>query len=122
MRVSSYRSVFDLERRIYRIDSLRLNPSGIPLRGVVYCLALLVGVTTLGHLPLAGAVMGVLPWYLREVLLPVGAAALLTLIRIEGRPVHLAALALLRYALAPKHLSGMRRCAAPGRRWRLVVR
>ena len=29
-------SVFALERRIYRIDTLRLNPSGVPLRGIGY--------------------------------------------------------------------------------------
>ena len=36
--IRSYRAVFDLERRIYRVDRLRLNPGGVPVRGVVYCL------------------------------------------------------------------------------------
>ena len=40
MEVRSYRRVFDLERRIYSIDRMRLNPSGVPLRGVVYFLVL----------------------------------------------------------------------------------
>jgi hypothetical protein len=35
MDIRSYRAVFDLERRIYRIDRLRLNPSGVPVRGVI---------------------------------------------------------------------------------------
>ena len=33
MEVRSYRRVFDLERRIYRVDRLRLNPGGVPVRG-----------------------------------------------------------------------------------------
>ncbi len=34
MEIRSYRRVFDLERRIYQVDRLRLNPSGVPVRGV----------------------------------------------------------------------------------------
>ena len=54
MEIRSYRRVFDLERRIYRIDHLRLNPSGVPVRGVVYFLALLAGVLLAARLPGAG--------------------------------------------------------------------
>ena len=32
--IRSYRRVFDLERRIYSIDRVRLNPGGVPVRGV----------------------------------------------------------------------------------------
>ncbi len=39
--IRSYRRVFDLERRIYSVDQLRLNPGGVPVRGVLYFLALL---------------------------------------------------------------------------------
>ena len=102
MEIRSYRAVFDLERRIYRVDRLRLNPGGIPLRGVVYCLALLAGLALLGALPLVGAAVRALPWYLRDLVLPAGGAALLTVIRVEGRPFHLAAAALLRHALGPR--------------------
>jgi hypothetical protein len=116
--IRSYRSVFDLERRIYRIDRLRLNPGGIPVRGVVYCIVILAGVVLAGALPLVGSAIGVLPWYLRDLLLPAGGAGLLTLIRVEGRPFHLAAGALARHALGPRHLVAMRPCAGPGRRWR----
>jgi hypothetical protein len=118
MEIRSYRAVFDLERRIYRIDRLRLNPGGIPLRGVVYCLALLAGLALLGALPLAGTVLRALPWYLRDLVLPAGGAALLTMIRVEGRPFHLAAAALARHALGPRHLAGLRPCAPPGSVWR----
>ncbi len=114
MEIRSYRAVFDLERRLYRVDRLRLNPGGIPLRGVVYCFALLAGLALLGTLPLLGVALRALPWYLRDLGLPAGGAALLTVIRIEGRPFHLAAAALLRHALGPRALAGS--CVLSGRR------
>jgi hypothetical protein len=116
--IRSYRSVFDLERRIYRIDRLRLNPAGIPVRGILYCLAILLALTLAARVPLLGDALRTLPWYVRELALPALWAALLTLIRIEGRPFHLAAIALLRHRMGPRHLSGMRPCAGPARRWR----
>jgi hypothetical protein len=116
--IRSYRAVFDLERRIYRVDRLRLNPGGIPVRGVLYCLAILAGIALLGALPLLGAAARALPWYLRDLALPTGGAALLAVIRIEGRPFHLAAAALLRHALGPRHLAGLRSRAHAGSVWR----
>jgi hypothetical protein len=118
MEIRSYRAVFDLERRLYRIDRLRLNPGGVPLRGVVYGLALLAAATLLGAVPLLGGVVRILPWYLRDLALPGGGAALLTMIRLEGRPFHLAGAALVRHALGPRCLAGLRPCSPPGRRWR----
>ena len=116
--IRSYRAVFDLERRIYRVDRLRLNPGGIPVRGVVYFLAILLAMLIAGGLPLVGAVIGALPWYLRDLALPVASATVLSVIRIEGRPFHLAAYALLRYGVGPRSFSGVRRCDALGMRWR----
>ncbi len=49
-----------------------------------------------------------LPWYLRDVGWPGALAALLTLIKLEGRPFHLAALALVRYGIGPRELAGLR--------------
>ncbi len=118
MEIRSYRAVFDLERRIYRIDRLRLNPGGIPVRGVIYCLAILAGLALAGALPLLGTAVRALPWYLRDLLLPAGGAALLTVIRVEGRPFHLAAAALARYALGPRRLAGLRPGTPPVRVWR----
>jgi hypothetical protein len=113
MEIRSYRAVFDLERRIYRIDRLRLNPGGIPVRGLIYCLAILAGLALAGALPLLGTAVRALPWYLRDLLLPAGGAALLTMIRVEGRPFHLAAAALVRHALGPRQLAGLRPSASP---------
>ena len=116
--IRSYRAVFDLERRIYRVDQLRLNPGGIPVRGVVYFLAILAATLLASSLPLLGAIVGALPWYLRDLALPVASATVLSVIRIEGRPFHLAAQALLRYRAGPRSFAGVRPCAAPGARWR----
>jgi hypothetical protein len=116
--IRSYRAVFDLERRIYRVDQLRLNPGGIPVRGVVYFLAILLATLIAGGLPLVGKVVGVLPWYLRDLALPVASATVLSVIRIEGRPFHLAAYAMLRFGVGPRLFAGARPCDAPGVQWR----
>ncbi|HWX86902.1 MAG TPA: hypothetical protein VNX67_01865 [Solirubrobacteraceae bacterium] len=122
MEIRSYRTVFDLERRIYRVDRLRLNPGGVPLRGIVYFLALLAPTLLAGSLPLLGTAVKALPWYIRDLGLPGASAAVLTVIRIEGRPFHLAARSLLRFASGPRQLGGVRPCRASdcsraGQRW-----
>jgi hypothetical protein len=116
--IRSYRNVFELERRIYRVDRLRLNPGGVPLRGIVYFLAILGVALLAGELPLLGKLVRTLPWYARELMAPGVTAALLTLIRVEGRPFHLAALALVKYATGPRELAGVRPCVAADRCWR----
>jgi hypothetical protein len=115
--IRSYRSVFDLERRIYRIDQLKLNPAGVPLRGIIYFLAILAATLFAGILPPIGMFMRVLPWYVHELVLPGAMAALFTLIKVEGRPFHLAALTLFRYALGPRELAGVRRRVSADRHW-----
>ncbi len=108
MEIRSYRAVFDLERRIYRIDRLRLNPAGVPVRGVVYFLALLVTIAVCARVPPLRAIASALPWYLVYLASPSAGAALLTVIAIDGRPAHLAAQALLRHRIAPRHSIGLR--------------
>ncbi len=117
MEIRSYRRVFDLERRIYRVDRLRLNPGGVPVRGVVYFLAILLAVVLARRLPLLEVVAKLTPWYLGDLAIPAGSAALLTMIRVEGRPFHLAALALARYRTEPRRLAGARRSTDPAGRW-----
>ena len=108
MEVRSYRRVFDLERRIYRVDRFRLNPGGIPVRGVVYLLAILAVALLATRLPLSGPVVSRIPWFLRYLALPGLTAALLTVVRIEGRPFHLAARALIRYRVGGGGPAGLR--------------
>ncbi len=118
LEVRSYRTVFDLERRIYRIDRVRLNPAGIPVRGVVYFLLLLTVIAGLERLPGLGSVIGAVPWYVRNVGAPAGCAALLVLVRVEGRSSHLAAQALLAHLLTPRHLRGLAAAARDTACWR----
>lgn len=116
--IRSYRSVFELERRIYRVDRVRLNPGGVPLRGVAYFLVLLLAALVMGVLPLVGALERVLPWYVRDLALPACGAALLTTVRIDGRPFHLAAGAFIGYAKGPSRTLGGGSGVLPGACWR----
>jgi len=105
LEIRSYRAVFSLERRVYEVDTLRLNPAGVPLRGLAYCAALML-VALLGRAaPGLADVLAPLPWYLVNLVLPVAVGALLAILRIEGRPFHLAAGALLRLRLGARHCS-----------------
>lgn len=117
MEIRSYRRVFDLERRIYRVDRLRLNPGGVPVRGVVYFLVILASALIARRLPLLASLARVPPWYLGDIALPVASAAVLTMIRVEGRPFHLAAYAVWRLRSGRRWLAGVRPCAATGARW-----
>ncbi len=117
MEIRSYRRVFDLERRIYRVDRLRLNPGGVPVRGVVYFLVILAAALITGRVPLLANVASVIPWYMSDLALPAVLAAALTMIRLEGRPFHVAAYVLGRYRTGHRWLAGMRPCPAVGMRW-----
>lgn len=117
MEIRSYRSVFDLERRVYSVDRLRLNPGGVPVRGVAYFLVVLLCALLAGELPLMGFLARALPWYVRDLALPGLAAAVLGSVRLEGRTFHHAAHALLRYRTAPRRLSGVHQPSTMGRVW-----
>jgi hypothetical protein len=116
--IRSYRAVFDLDRRIYRVDRIRLNPAGVPLRGGIYFVVLAAVVAVMATVPVAGWALQRFPWYMRYLGLPGLLAALATVIRIEGRPFHLAACGMLLYAVRPKQLSAFERCPQIGVRWR----
>jgi hypothetical protein len=70
-----------------------------------------------GKLPLLGVAAKALPWYLRDLVLPGASAALLTVIRVEGRPFHLAARALLRYRMGAPGGAAPGSHRGPGARW-----
>jgi hypothetical protein len=116
--IRSYRRVFDLERRIYSVDQLRLNPGGVPVRGVMYFLAILVMGLPAGSLPAVRSLVAELPWYVRDIALPGVAATVLSTIRVEGRTFHLAAQALVRYRLGPRRLADGRGCRTAEGVWR----
>ncbi len=115
--IRSYRRVFDLERRIYRIEGLRLLPGGVPVRGVVYLLVALALAALAAHAPLVRILANAVPWYLTYVAIPLGVATVLGVVRIEGRPFHIAAPGLLGLCSAPAALRapGARSFARP--RW-----
>jgi hypothetical protein len=115
--IRSYRRVFDLERRVYSVDRLRLNPGGVPVRGVVYLLVMILLVLIASDLPLLGGITRTLPWYLRDVALPGASATVLSVIRVEGRTFHLAAHALVRHRFASRRVCGLERPAEIGRSW-----
>ncbi len=116
MQIRSYRRVFDLERRIYRVDRVRLNPGGVPVRGIVYVVALLVPALISTRLPLIGTVATALPLYVRDLALPALLGAMLAMVRVEGRPFHLAIRAVLRCAAGPTRIVGLSRSERAPRR------
>jgi hypothetical protein len=115
--VRSYRTVFELERRLYRLDRFRLNPAGVPLRGVVYFALAVIGVALARAIPPLAWILDKLPWYLRYLGLPVALAALLTVVRVDGRPFHLALSALWRGPRATPRLNGLRPCRSADAIW-----
>jgi hypothetical protein len=116
--VRSYRSVFDLERRVYRIDSVRLNPSGVPVRGIVYAVVLALIVAALTGMPAVGLPLRELPWPVRHLLLPVALAAALSTLRIDGRPCHVALRSLAGLVIGPRWVSCWRRAPSLPQVWR----
>lgn len=115
--IRSYRRVFDLERRLYSVDSLRLNPGGIPMRGIVYLLIVLGAVLLAARLPGVGVIVGALPWYVRDVAFPVATATLLGVLCLDGRAFHLTARSLVLYCIGPRQLSQLRAGGSGGVWW-----
>jgi hypothetical protein len=107
--IRSFRIVFDLERRIHKVDRWRIpTPYGVPLRGVAYWAAALIATLLLGRLPLAGELTGALSFPIRFVILPVAVAFALARVRVEGRPAHTAIAGWLRFRLSSSRLAGLR--------------
>lgn len=102
--VRSFRSVFDFERRLYRIDRIRLNPGGVPVRGLLWAPLMLVVVLLWRRLPVLGLPLHVLPWVISYVALPIGLTYLVTVAKVEGRWLHKSAISLARSSREPRHL------------------
>jgi hypothetical protein len=115
--IRSYRRVFDLERRIYSVDRVRLNPGGVPVRGVVYFVVLLLCVLAAGALPGVRSIAAGVSWYVRDLAAPAAVASVLTVVRVEGRSFHLAARALARHLAAPRTVGCLRGRSEVGTRW-----
>ena len=103
--IRSYRLCFELERRIHRIDRWRIPlPYGLPIRGIAYAALALVVVLAVGRLPLVGDLVALAHPAIRLVITPVGAAYLLTQLRVDGRPAHSAGVGWLRHRLSARRV------------------
>jgi hypothetical protein len=101
--IRSYRVVFDLERRIHKVDRIRLPfPYGLPLRSVAYGVAVLAVTLVLTRLPVVGAVLASVPLPVRVAVLPAIGAYVLTQLRPDGRSAHRFLLAWARQRLGPR--------------------
>lgn len=81
--IRSYRRVFEVDRRIYRVDRWALPvPGGVPLRAVGYFAAMVLLVVLLGD------VLAFLSPPLRYVVLPLAVAVLGTQAAPDGRTAH----------------------------------
>lgn len=113
--IRSFRVVFALERRLFRIDRWRLPlPYGIPVRGIGYAAGALLAVLVAGAMPGLGVAVGAVPAPLRLVIGPVAVAAMLARVRIDGRPAHRWALAWARHRLGARTLDAFAGVAAAG--------
>ena len=89
MVIRSYRRVFEVDRRIYRVDRWALPvPGGVPLRAVGYFAATLLAVIVVGALPATGELVGALSAPIRFVVVPLAVAVLGTQAAPDGRAAH----------------------------------
>jgi hypothetical protein len=86
----------------------------VPVRGVVYLLALLAAFAVLGTVP----PVSLAPWYLRQLVAPAVGAAILALLRVDGRTFHHAAQGYLRLLAGPRRVTGLRHRSPSGSKWR----
>jgi hypothetical protein len=87
--IRSYRRVFEVDRRIYRIDRWALPvPGGVPLRAVGYFGATLGLAIALSVLPATGEVIGAISAPLRFVVIPLAVAVLGSQAAPDGRAAH----------------------------------
>ena len=87
--IRSYRRVFEVDRRIYRVDRWALPvPGGVPLRAVGYFAAAVLAVVILGAVPLTSELVELLSAPLRYVVLPLAIAVLGTQAAPDGRTAH----------------------------------
>lgn len=119
--IRSFRVVFQLDRRLHRIDRWRLPlPYGLPLRSLGYAAGALLVVLIAGQLPILGSIVGALPAPVRLALIPGAAAYALTSIQVDGRPAHDAFGALVGWWLRPRVVTAWKRGRLPGTTVRLA--
>jgi len=117
----SYRRVFRIERRLYRIEDWRLPlPGGVPLRAVAYFFVAELCVLVLAQLPGAGQALSLLPVEWRYGILPIGCAMAGWWASPDGRPAHRFAVTWLRMQLRHRRRRAGRAVRAEGERLELA--
>jgi conjugation transfer TcpE-like protein len=87
--IRSYRRVFEVDRRIYRVDRWAVPvPGGVPLLGVGYFAGALLVLLLAAHLPVVGGLVVDLSPPLRFVVLPLAVAVLGLQAAPDGRVAH----------------------------------
>jgi hypothetical protein len=107
--IRSYRRVFEVDRRIYRVDRWALPvPGGVPLRAVGYFAATLLLVLALGALPATGELVGAISPPLRFIVIPLAVAVLGTQAAPDGRSAHRFATDWVRFRMRSRRRCGAR--------------
>jgi hypothetical protein len=115
MVICSYRRVFEVDRRIYRVDRWALPvPGGVPLRAVGYFVAALLAVIVAGSLPGIGELVTGVSAPLRFVVAPLAVAVLGIQAAPDGRIAHRFAWDWLRLRLRARRRCGDRVVALEG--------
>lgn len=124
LQIRSYRRVFRIERRLYRIDRWTLPiPGGVPLLALGYFTSALLVMLALSHLPLISVVIGVVPVPLRYVVLPAALATIATQVEPDGRAPHRYLIARLTHGLRTRYSRcGTYPASMPGTRTPLDAR
>ena len=109
LQIRSFRVVFSLERRLFKVDRFRLPFAyGVPLRAIAYAAAALATVAVAAQLPLLGTLLALVPPPVRFVAVPFAVAAVVTRVRVDGLPAHRAAGLWLAHRATPRTLVGGR--------------
>jgi len=117
----SYRRVFRIERRLYRIEDWRLPlPGGVPLRAVAYFFVAELCVLVLAQLPGTGQALSLLPVEWRYGILPIGCAMAGWWASPDGRPAHRFAVTWLRMQVRRRRRRAGRAVRAEGERLELA--
>jgi TcpE family len=105
--IRSYRRVFEVDRRIYRVDRWALPvPGGVPLRAVGYFFAALVLAILLTALPATGELVSPISAPLRFIVIPLAIAVLGSQAAPDGRAAHRFAADWVRFRMRARRRSG----------------
>jgi hypothetical protein len=107
--VRSFREVFQIERRLFRVDRWRIPVrSGVEVRAIVYALACYAALLVARVIPPVAALHDLLPAPIGWLILPAGGALALARFRPDGRIPHHAAWSVTRWVLSARRVAGLR--------------